>query len=67
MVYRLSQIHLLHPNTMGHSQQQVAGGIGFYVNANKGEFMSFKEVRDASTSSGEPLNFTRALHMPRQQ
>ena len=38
-----------------HSQEQEASGIGPYVNANKTEYMYFQQKGVISTLSGEPL------------
>ena len=51
----------LHGNTPAqnksllHSVEQAAGCIGFYVNADKTEFMCFKQERAISTLSGQTL------------
>ena len=44
---------------------QAAGGIGFNQNANKTEFMCYKQEGTISTLSGKPLNLV--VHIPRQQ
>ena len=38
-----------------HSLEQAAGGVGLHVNANKTEFMCFKQEGAISTLSGKPL------------
>ena len=38
-----------------HSQEQAAGGIGLHVNANKTEYMLFNQERDISTLNGDCL------------
>ena len=38
-----------------HRQEQAAGGIGLYVNANKTEFMCFKSDGAIATLSEKPL------------
>ena len=38
-----------------HSLEQAAGGIGFYVNVDKTEYMCFNQRGDTSTLKGRPL------------
>ena len=37
-----------------HSIKQAVGGIGFYMNANKTEYVCFKQKEAISTLSGKP-------------
>ena len=41
--------------TMLHSLEQAAGGIGLHVNADKTEYMCFNQRGDISTLKGRPL------------
>ena len=47
--------------------QQATGGIGHDVNANKKEFMCFKQEGDISTLSGQTTKISRQVHIPWQQ
>ena len=38
-----------------HSLEQAAGGIGLYMNANKTDFMSFKQEGTIFSLSNKPL------------
>ena len=46
-----------------HNQEQAARVIGLYENANKTEFIRFKQVEIISTFS----EISRPVHMPQQQ
>ena len=39
-----------------HSLEQAAGGISLYMNADKAQFMCFKQDRGISALSSKPLN-----------
>ena len=41
--------------TLPHSLEQAAGGIGFHVNTDKTEYMCFNQRGDISTLKGGPL------------
>ena len=41
--------------TLLHSLERVAAGIGLYVNAHKTEYMSYDQTGDISTLDGTPL------------
>ena len=43
--------------SMLHSLEQVAGGVGLYVNAEKMEYMGFNQKGDISTLHGGSLKF----------
>ena len=45
-----------HSEFLLHSLQQAAEGTGIYVNADKTEFMCFKQEGATSTLNGKPLN-----------
>ena len=45
-----------------HSLEQVAGGICLYVNANKAEFMCFKQEEAISTLNRKPLKLVAQQH-----
>ena len=42
--------------TMLHSLERAASGIGLHVNAHKTEYMCFNQAGDISTPNGSPLN-----------
>ena len=50
-------ITLSQAESLLHCLRQSAGGIVFCLNANKTEYMYFKQNRTTSTLSGEPLKF----------
>ena len=52
--------------TLLHSLKQAAGGIGLYVNANKTEFICFKQEAAISTK-WQVSKISRPVHIPRQQ
>ena len=59
MIERFFQMHRLKLNAnciTYPNLKQAAGWINFYVNANKIEFMCFKEERAIFTLRGKPLN-----------
>ena len=41
--------------SMLHSLERAAGGIGLHVNANKTEYMCFNQIGDISTLNGRSL------------
>ena len=43
------------PETLLHSLERAAAGIGFHVNADKTEYICFNQRSDISTLKGEPL------------
>ena len=43
------------PESLLHSLEQAAGGIGLHVNADKTEYMCFNQRDDISTLNGGPL------------
>ena len=47
--------------------EQAAGGIVLYGDANKTEFMCFKQKGTISTLPARPLKFKRRFNIPRQQ
>ena len=48
-------MHLAHAKSPLHSQEQAAGSIGLYGNANKTELMCFKQEGIISTLNGKPM------------
>ena len=46
-----------------HSLQQAAGGIGFHVNADRMEYMCFNQRVDISTLKGGPLKLVDKFHL----
>ena len=44
-----------HPETLLHSLERAAAGIGLYVNAHKTEYMCYNQTGDISTLEGTPL------------
>ena len=52
-----------------HSLEQAAGGIGLHVNANKTEYMCFnkKKKRDISTLNSSYPEISGQVHVPQKQ
>ena len=52
--------------TLLHSLEQAAAGIGLHVNAHKTEYMCFNQTGDVSTLDGTSET-GRQVHIPRKQ
>ena len=53
--------------TLLHSLERAAAGIGLYVNAHKTEYMCFNQTGDISTLNGSSLQLVDKIHLPRKQ
>ena len=48
-----------------HSLEQTARGIGHFVNSNKTEFMCFNQDGAMSSLNGKPLKFVQFIYLSR--
>ena len=53
--------------TLLHSLERAAAGIGLHVNAYKTEYMCFNQTVDISTLNGTPSGMSRQVHLHRKQ
>ena len=53
--------------TMLHSLEQAAGGIGLHANADKTEYVCFNQRGDISTLKGGPLKHSGQIHLSKKQ
>ena len=53
--------------TLLHSLERAAAGIGLYVNAHKTECMCYIQTSDISTLDRTSLKTSRQIHLPRKQ
>ena len=53
--------------TLQHSLERAAAGIGLHVNAHKTEYMCFNQAGDISTLDGTSLETGWKIHLPRKQ
>ena len=53
--------------TLLHSLERAAAGIGLHVNAHKTEYMCFNQTGDISTLEGTFSETGRQIHLPRKQ
>ena len=53
--------------TLLHSLEWAAAGIGLYVNAHKTEYMCYNQTGDISTLDGTLLKLVGQIHLPRKQ
>ena len=53
--------------TLLHSLEWAATGIGLHVNAHKTEYMCFNQTGDISTLEGNLSETGRQIHLPRKQ
>ena len=53
--------------TLLHSLERAATGIGLYVNAHESEYMCYNQTGDISTLEGTPLKTSRQIHLHRKQ
>ena len=53
---------LVHAESLLHSQEQAAGGIGFHVYADKTEFRCFNQRGDISTLNGRSVKLADKFH-----
>ena len=53
--------------TLLHSLEQAAAGIGFHVNAHKTEYMCFNQTSDISTLDKKLSETDRQVHLPRKR
>ena len=58
---------LLHSETLLHSLERAAAGIGLHVNAHKTEYMCYNQTGDISTLDGTSLKLVEAaFHQPKK-
>ena len=53
--------------TLLHSLERAAGGIGLHVSAHKTEYMCFNQRGDIFHSKGWPFETSGQVHLPRKQ
>ena len=53
--------------TLQHSLERAAAGIGLHVNAHKTEYMCYNQTGDITTLNGTPSETSRQIHLPRKQ
>ena len=53
--------------TLLHSSERAAAGIGLHINVHKTEYMCYNQTDDISTLDHNPSETSRQIHLPRKQ
>ena len=54
-------------DTLLHSLERAAAGIGLHVNAHKTDYMCYNQTGHISTLDGTPVKLVRQIHLPMKQ